>query len=309
MPAPAPVEGTNPVPRAIIVNGKSDSDVAIDRETLRLTAHIPALWAPRRARVMIVGLGTGVTAGEMGLYPDVERIDVAELSPGVAGALPLFGAFTGNIHHDPRLHVEVGDAFRVLGRSADRWDIVISEPSNPWVTGVDQLFSTNYYRLVRDHLASDGIFVQWVQQYSFNTEAFALVAASVRTAFPHFTLFQGRKGDLILVAGGQPFGAEQRARAARVLAANPRAAGSMAELGIRTLPELLRRERPLLAEVAGRLSGYGVETLDRPRLHYLAGRTFFTGEELGNESFSPFRGGTVLSGRLFEEGPVPTDGN
>lgn len=293
---------TNALPLAIIVNGKSDSEVFIDRETLRLTAHLPALWARKRTQVMIVGLGTGVTAGEIGLYPDVERIDVAELSSGVADALPLFGASTGNIHQDPRFHLQLGDAFRVIGRSSKRWDILISEPSNPWVTGVDQLFSTDYYRLVRDHLTEDGVFVQWVQQYSFNTEAFLMVIASVKSAFPHFTLFHGRQGDLILMAANHPFMKEQRQRAENTLRGNPRVIRSLADLGINSWRDVIRRERPILADVVRQLStGHRVETLDRPRLHYLAGRTFFNGEEFGRESFSPFQGGPVISEKVFEE--------
>ena len=98
---------------------------------------------------MVVGLGTGVTAGELTLYPDVERIDVAEISPSVIEALPYFEEFTYGVHKDPRVNILMGDAFRIIGRSKKKWDIVISEPSNPWVTGVDSLFTREFYQLVK----------------------------------------------------------------------------------------------------------------------------------------------------------------
>lgn len=307
--APPATAGTNPPPLAIVVNGKSDSHVGIDRDTLMLTAHLPALYADRRDQALVIGLGTGVTAGELARYTDVAAIDVAEISPNVCAALPLFGASTGDVHRDPRLRLHVGDAFRVLGRSAKRWDLIVSEPSNPWIVGVDQLFSTDYYRLIREHLSPGGVFVQWVQQYGFSTEAFALVVNSVRTQFPRFTVFQSRKGDLVILARDRPFDATDRARIRRLLAEREPVRESLRRLGIVKVNDLLRRERPLLAALAGQMERFGVETLDRPRLHELAGRTFFTGEELGNEPITPFQTGTIImsAGVLDREPNLPED--
>ncbi|MGA8180068.1 MAG: hypothetical protein WB792_08405, partial [Desulfobacterales bacterium] len=146
---------------ALFINGKSDSSTIGDIYTLKLLSHIPALLAEKRNNIMVVGLGTGVTAGELTLYPDVDRIDVAEISPSVVAALPYFGEFTHSIQKDPRVHILIGDAFRIIGRSNKKWDIVISEPSNPWVTGVDSLFTRDFYRLVRSHLTEKGVLMQW----------------------------------------------------------------------------------------------------------------------------------------------------
>src|SRR5690606_34860168 len=159
--------------------------------------HLPALWSAKRENVLLIGLGTGVTAGELGLYPDLKSLEVAEISSLVAEALPHFGEYTRNIHEDPRLKIHVGDAFRVLRRSSEKWDVIISEPSNLWVTGVDHLCSKKFYQLAKAHLNEGGTFLQWVQQYAFSTEGLGIILNTLQSEFLHFTAFQGTKGDLL----------------------------------------------------------------------------------------------------------------
>jgi spermidine synthase len=127
-------ENDGPAPLSILVNGKPDSNTVHDRQTLKLTAHLPALWARQQARALVIGLGTGVTAGELSLYPDMETIAVAEISPSVVEALPHFAAFTHRVHENPRLRINHGEAFRIRRRRPEKWDLIISEPSNPWST-------------------------------------------------------------------------------------------------------------------------------------------------------------------------------
>lgn len=267
-------------PLAIFVNGKSDSNTFGDRETLRLSAHIPGLWARRRSNVMIIGLGTGCTAGEFTLYPDVQRIDVAEISPTVIEALPLFRLWNRNVAEDPRLHVEQGDALRVLRRTKKIWDIVVSEPSNPWVTGTDQLFSREFYHLVRGHLTKDGFLLQWVQAYSIDREGFGIIMNSLKTEFRNVYLFRGTTGDILVLANDRKLAREDRLRAEASWQELDEVRASLAPIGMKSLADLFSRELlPLLRKI-DTFERYGIETLDHPRLHYLAGRTAFTGDSL-----------------------------
>ncbi|MEE8412278.1 MAG: fused MFS/spermidine synthase, partial [Acidobacteriota bacterium] len=133
------------LPRSIVVNGKSDSSTYFDRETLRLSAHLPALFGVLPERALVIGLGTGVTAGELTLYPGIKQIRVVEISPAVRDFLIFFDDAIHGLREDPRYEPVTGDAFRVLRRSEERYDVIISEPSNPWVLGVDQLFSLEFY--------------------------------------------------------------------------------------------------------------------------------------------------------------------
>jgi spermidine synthase len=273
-------EGARQRPLAIFVNGKSDSNTFGDRETLRLSAHIPALWSRRRSNVMIIGLGTGCTAGEFALYPDVQRIDVAEISPTVIEALPLFRHWNRNVAEDPRLHIEQGDALRVLRRTRRTWDIVVSEPSNPWVTGTDQLFSREFYHLVRSRLSRDGFLLQWVQAYSIDREGFGIIINSLKTEFENVYLFRGTTGDILVLANDRKLAREDRLRAEASWQEFDEVRASLEPIGMNSLSDLFSRELlPLLRKI-DTFERFGIETLDHPRLHYLAGRTAFTGDSL-----------------------------
>jgi hypothetical protein len=272
-----------PRPRSILINGKADSSTFYDRETLRLAAHLPALLAPRRDRVLVVGLGTGVTVGELSLYPDVRSIDVAEISPGVARLLPWFSDWTHAVHEDPRLSIRIGDAFRVIRRASVRWDIVISEPSNPWTSGIDQLYSREFYRLVREHLEPQGLFLQWMQRYATNESITAIVINTLRSEFPHVRVFRAGSDDL-LVASREPIGPREMARADGLIRANHGVRDSLAEIRITGSADLTAREHPQVVENAVALEGLGHETLDHPKLHFLAGLAFFRGDDPDGEA-------------------------
>jgi len=135
--------------RSLFVNGRSESDTKTDAATLMLSAHLPALFSVSRDRALVVGVGTGVTIGQLALYDDIQEIVVAEISPAAIDFLPHFEQATGAVHRDPRLRVRMGDAQLVLRQEKSSFDIVISEPSNPWVTGVGQLFTHEFYQTVR----------------------------------------------------------------------------------------------------------------------------------------------------------------
>lgn len=286
---------------SIIVNGKSDSNVIHDGETLKLLAHIPALWAEKKENVIIIGLGTGVTPGEFSLHPEVKKIAVAEISPTVVSALPQFTEATHAIHQNPRFEARIGDAFRVLGRSSEKWDIIVSEPSNPWVTGVDQLFTREFYRMAKARLAENGVFMQWVQEYAINTETFGIILTTLREEFKHCYLFQGTDGDLLILATPKPLTKADRERAEAALNANESVKKSLADIKITCTADILDRERPGLTMLTKELSVFGIETQDHPRIHYLAGQTMFTGESMGDEVFAP--GGqqkVIISKKLLE---------
>lgn len=274
-----------PPPRSILINGKADSSTFYDRETLRLTAHLPALVGERREKILIVGLGTGVTAGEFALYDDVRRIDVAEIAPGVVELLPYFSDWTHGVHEDPRLKLFVGDAFRLLRRAEQRWDLVISQPSNPWTRGVDQLFSRDFYRLVARRLESDGLLLQWMQRYGTTEEISSIAINTLHDEFPHIRIFRAGSDDLIL-AGRQPITDAGAMRADALLSRNDALRRSLAELRIHSFADLIAREHPEVVARALELDDGRRETLDHPRIHFLAGLAFFRGDDADSALFA-----------------------
>jgi spermidine synthase len=276
--------GVKPIPKqdnlSIMVNGKSDSATTGDIYTTKLLAHLPALLARERKEVLVIGLGTGVTAGELTLYPDIEHIDVAEISPAVIAALPYFKDSTYAVHENPKLRILAGDAFRILGRNEKKWDIVISEPSNPWVTGVDLLFTREFYKMVRTHLTSDGMFLQWVQNYAISENTIGMILNTVKQEFPNYRVFWSTAGDLLILASTAPLTLQDVKRAEAVLQKNDRVRESLGAINLNTIDSLLLREvwTPSFAQKI--FSGYDIQTMDQPRLHYIAGKDFFIGKDL-----------------------------
>src|SRR6185437_16064926 len=210
--------------------------------------------------------------------------------------------FTHAVQNDPRLHIHFGDAFRVLGRSHERWDIIISEPSNPWVTGVDMLFSREFYQLASEHLTDDGVLLQWIQKYAIDPQTFGILMNTVRSEFPHCCLYQGEPGDLLVLASKRRLTIADQGRAEAALRENPGVRASLAEIGIHSFAQLRERERMGLLVVAEQLKNAGVETLDRPRVHYRAGRARFTGTGLEDMARNPSAPGTIfISDALFHQ--------
>ena len=271
--------------RSIIVNGKSDSSTHWDSHTLKLLAHLPVLFCKHDPKkVMVVGLGTGVTAGELSLHPSIEQIEVAEISPTVIEALPLFAEFTHEIHRNPRLILHQGDAFRVIGRSTEQWDVIISEPSNPWVTGVDMLFTDRFYQQVQPHLTEGGIFLQWVQIYNTAPEVLGMVIRTISDQFRFVRVFAANSGDLLLLAAQHDLSAADIHRAEALWQGNPAVRASLTEVGIASIEELLLREIWSPDYIRENFAQHQVQTMDNPRLHYLAGRHFFLGSHIGLRS-------------------------
>ncbi len=279
--SPLDEQGREQPARSIMVNGKSDSSTRWDTHTLKLLAHLPVLFSrhePKKA--MVVGLGTGVTAGELSLHPGLERIEVAEISPTVIEALPYFGDFTHQVHRDPRLLLRHGDAFRIIGRSQEKWDIIISEPSNPWVTGVDMLFTDRFYQEVQPHLSDGGVFLQWVQIYNTSRDVVGMIVRTISEKFPFVRVFVANPGDLLLIASHHDLTAADLDRAEALWQSNPAMRDSLASVGIASLNELLLREVWSPEYIRENFQRYEVQSMDHPKLHYLAGKHFFFGNHV-----------------------------
>jgi spermidine synthase len=279
--SPLDEQGREQPARSIMVNGKSDSSTKWDTHTLKLLAHIPVLFSRHEPKTaMVVGLGTGVTAGELSLHPGLERIEVAEISPTVIEALPYFGDFTHQVHRDPRLILRHGDAFRIIGRSQEKWDIIISEPSNPWVTGVDMLFTDRFYQEVQPHLSDGGVFLQWVQIYNTSREVVGMIVRTISEKFPFVRVFVANPGDLLFVASHHDLSAADLDRAEKLWQSNPAMSDSLASVGIASLNELLLREVWSPEYIRENFQHYEVQSMDHPKLHYLAGKHFFFGNHV-----------------------------
>jgi len=185
---------------SLAINGKVDASNAGDMLTQKLLAHLPLLLHPRPESVAIVGLGSGVTAGAALVHP-VRRVETIELSPEVVVASSFFEKENRRALADPRSRVIVGDGRTHLRLSSRTYDVIVSEPSNPWMAGVASLFTREFFLSVRERLNQGGLFCQWAHTYDITREDFASIVATFRSVFPDAALWLVGEGDVLLIGG------------------------------------------------------------------------------------------------------------
>jgi spermidine synthase len=172
----------------LLNSGKPDASSHGDRSTQTLLAHLPLLFHPDPRTVMVLGLASAMTAGETLLYP-IKRVDALEISEQVVKACRLFSAWNNNCLEDPRLKVIVQDGRNHLALTNETYDVIVSEPSNPWMAGLANLYSREFFENVKERLAGNGIFVQWIHSYEMDWPTFALVGRTFASVFPQSVLF------------------------------------------------------------------------------------------------------------------------
>ena len=184
---------------ALRINGKVDASTG-DVRTQLLLGHLGASFEPTPRRVLIIGFGSGMTVSAVARYPDVERIDCVEIEPAVISAAPFLNSLNHDVLGDPRVHVIFDDARNFLLTTREKYDLVLSEPSNPWIAGVATLFTDEFYAAVRRTLAPGGKFIQWVQAYSLAPTDLKMVVATLVPHFTEVTLWRAAGPDLLLLA-------------------------------------------------------------------------------------------------------------
>jgi len=183
---------------ALRTNGKVDASNN-DLLTQLLSGHLGMVFHPAPKRVLVIGFGSGMTVSAVARHPEVERIDCVEIEPGVIHASAHLERLHRGVVRDPRLRIVLDDARNFLLTTRETYDLIISEPSNPWIAGVASLFTDEYYREARARLRPGGLFVQWVQAYSLFPDDLRMIFATFLPHFPQVTLWRAESPDLLLL--------------------------------------------------------------------------------------------------------------
>lgn len=187
------------------INGKTDASNKVDMHTQRMTGHLPVILhrdAPQRA--LVIGFGSGVTSAAIALHP-LAHLDIVEIEPAVAEAAIFFARENREVLNDPRVRLTIGDGRTFLLAQQSAYDVIVSEPSNPWIRGMGNLFSLEFYNLVAGRLAPNGIMCQWVQVYNITPEDLKMVVRTFRSVFPHATIWGTTEADFLLIGSKNPF--------------------------------------------------------------------------------------------------------
>ncbi len=181
------------------VNGKVDASTGQDMAMQLGLAYLPRFMNPGARETLVIGWGSGSTAGASLLFPDT-RVTCAEIEPAVIEASPHFDAVNHKPLASPRLTLALTDGRALLQGTDRRFDLILSEPSNPWMAGVSSLFTIEFYRKASERLAPGGVLAQWIQAYSLAPSDYAMIVRTVRQVFPHGALLRISAGDTILLA-------------------------------------------------------------------------------------------------------------
>ena len=188
----------------MIVNGKSDGSATGDSGTQVMSGLIGALIHGHPESALVIGLGTGTTAGWLSKIPGMKRVDVVELEAVSLDIAKACGAVNEDVLHRPNVRIDIADAREVLLTTPRHYDVIFSEPSNPYRAGIASLFTTEYYEASAKRLSHGGVFVQWMQAYAIDAPTLRTVYATLREVFPYVETYWTTPGDLVLVAAAQP---------------------------------------------------------------------------------------------------------
>jgi len=189
-------------------NGKSDAAINMDphgqhspdEDTMVLTAVIPMALNPNARNVANIGLGTGLTTHTLLCNNLLAHVDTIEIEELMVEASKQFGDRIRLAHTDPRSRIYIDDAKSFFASHNEKYDIIISEPSHPWVSGISNLFTDEFYSMIKRHMSGDGLFVQWVQLTDTNMELIASIIKALTLNFADYDLYAANDATLLIVA-------------------------------------------------------------------------------------------------------------
>jgi hypothetical protein len=193
---------------SIRTNGKPDASVMTtpgaeplsDEYTMILLGVIPMVLHPQATNAASIGLGSGMTSHTLLCNPRIRQLDTVEIEKVMIEAANLFRPRVELVYTDPRSRIYNEDAKTFFSTYNKQYDLIVSEPSNPWVSGVAGLFSEEFYRLIKHHMNEDGLFVQWVQLYEINVDLVVSILKAVSANFSDYEVYSAHRGDIMIIA-------------------------------------------------------------------------------------------------------------
>jgi spermidine synthase len=260
---------------ALQVNGKTDASSRGDAATQLMLGHLPLLLHQGAEDVLVIGLGSGMTLGAVERYP-VKEVDVVEIEPAVVEASRYFNDFSGDPLNDPRANLIVADGRNHLALTSRQYDVIISEPSNPWISGMANLFTREFFDLAKKRLQKGGLMCQWVHAYSMSSLDFKTIVRTFQAVFPHVTVWEASfGGDYLLIGSPQDLNVDYQVLIDHMRDERMRA--DMGTMNIKDPAEFINKLVVTEEAIAGYTKGAPLHTDDNARLEYSAPKALLQG--------------------------------
>jgi len=192
----------------IATNGKPDAAIAMaagvpavgDETTMILAAALPLSLRPQARTAANIGMGSGLTTSTLLASSQLESVDTIEIEAAMVEAARGFIPRVERAYEDPRSRIIIDDAKSFFSSHTKRYDIIVSEPSNPWVSGVANLFTYEFYRLIQNYLTPHGILVQWLQLYEIDVRLLSSVVKSLAREFDNYAVYFADDANILIIA-------------------------------------------------------------------------------------------------------------
>ncbi len=253
-----------------------------DMRLQRMLGHISALALPEPKSVLVVAGGAGVTAGTFVVYPGIKRIVICDIEPLVPEHVaPMFKKENYDVVHDPRVEIIHDDGRHFIRTTKEKFDIITSDPIDPWVKGCAALNTVEYYDMCKKHLNPGGVVSLWIPLYESNTPTIKSVLATFFRVFPNGVLWSndtnGEGYDAVLFGQDQPTRIDVDALQARLdLPENAPVKQSLDDVGFHSAEDLLSTYAGQARDLQEWMKDAQINTDRNLRLQYLAGMAYNT---------------------------------
>ncbi|HJZ85844.1 MAG TPA: fused MFS/spermidine synthase [Polyangia bacterium] len=264
-------------------NGKVDASSGDDMPTQIMVGLLPFFFTqPRAPSVAVIGYGSGVTVGAVTQAP-TGRIDVVELEPAVVTAARWFDGVNHQPLTDSRVRLHIGDGRNFLLTTRAHFDVIISEPSNPWITGVSNLFTREYWRMAKERLAPGGVFCQWAQLYEMSPLHIKTILRTFASEFPYTYVFAAEdlSSDVLLLASNHRLWLDRVDLTRRLV--DPRLRAEAERAGVKSAEDVIAYLLLAPDELASFTAGAPVNTDDNAFIEFGTPRDL-----LGYHQYDPY---------------------
>ena len=278
-----PDDPTIPTSRWVCINGKPEASLTkVDMYNQLFLGHGPLLLSPNPRKVLLIGLGSGITLGAMSTHPEVQELDCAEIEEAMVEAAEFFKVENRQVLRNPKTKIILNDGRNYLLATKEVYDVIVSEPSNPWMAGIANLYSREFLGLCRKRLSSDGLMCLWFHTYRMSERDMRMIIRTFSETFPNCTMWFAMPSDIFLMGRKDPGQKPSLEVLTRHLASSPEAVKDLASVQI-LQPTALGTCFLMGPEEIGRFSaGAPVHTDDHPILEFSAPRYMFADTIAGN---------------------------